>query len=400
MAFDYGCDPSYIQEKLSNIKVWPTEGTRTALVDADSIPYIVGYSSDMSQYLTAKRSGDFENSRVFQDKCDHANYLLNEWVNNAKCDSAILFLTNGADNFRLKIATAKPYKGQRVEEKPPFFYEIKNWLYTYHKAIMSDGCEADDEISMEAWRRILSFEGELWTPEHKAFSDFVIVSGDKDLGIIPTWRCQPKGNLEWIEPLGYLDPVWKEREITAYEYWPLFNGEAIALDDCVAPVHYAGSMCVKEKADLECNMEKWPMEYLWWTREPFAVQQDTYSRGANKGKGKFKRVKVGTKPTEYIHKLRGGGLKFFYSQLLTGDSVDNYPGLPGVGFSTAYDLLNDASSEQELVSRVRLLYIQEHKGDIEKAMLALQEQGQLAWMITKRGELWSLPSSNGRSFPG
>lgn len=400
MGFDYGCDPAYVIKQESHIKVWPTEGKRTALIDADSIPYIVGYTSDMAQYLKAKRSGNFSESKVFQDKCDHANYLLNKWVENAGCDSAILFLTDGSDNYRLKIATLKPYKGQRVEEKPPFFYEIKLWLQTFHNARMSQACEADDEISIEAWKRILSFDGELWTDEHKAFSDFVVVSGDKDLGIIPTWRCQPDGNLEWIEPLGYIDPVWKTREVTAYEYWPVFNGEPVSLEDCVVPIRYAGSMQLKEKAELQGPLDKWELGYIWWTKEPFAKQQDIYSRGEKKGKGKFKRVQVGKKPSEYIHKLKGGGLKFFYSQLLTGDSVDNYPGLPGVGFSTAYELLSDAKDEQELVSRVRQLYISEYKGDIESALKAMLEQGRLAWMQTRRKELWSIPSSNGKSFHG
>lgn len=400
MAFDYGVDPSLVIKQESNIKIWPTEGRRTALVDADSIPYIVGYTSDMAQYLKAKRSGNFSESQVFKDKCDHANYLLNRWITNAGCDSAILYLTDGSDNFRLKIATAKPYKGQRVDEKPPFFYEIKLWLQTFHNAKMSCCCEADDEISIEAWKRILAFDGQLWTDEHKAFSDFVIISGDKDLGIIPTWRCQPDGNLEWINPLGYIDPVWKSREITAYEYWPVFKGQPISIDDCVVPMKYAGSITVKRKEDLICPKDKWEMDHIWWTEGPFSSKQDVYSRGEKKGKGKFKRVQVGKKPSEYIHKLKGGGLKFFYSQLLTGDSVDNYPGLPGVGFSTAYELLNDAKSEQELVSRVRQLYISEHKGDIEAALKALLEQGRLAWMQTRREELWNIPSSQGQSFPG
>ena len=158
-------------------------------------------------------------------------------------------------------------------------------------------------------------------------------------------------------------------------------------------------MVVKKREELVCPKEKWEMDYVWWTEAPFSKQQDTYSRGSNKGKGKFKRVQVGKKPSEYIHKLKGGGLKFFYSQMLTGDSVDNYPGLPGVGFSTAYDLLHDAKSEQELVSRVRQLYISEHNGDIQAALVSLLEQGRLAWLQTYRDELWEIPTSKGGSFP-
>jgi hypothetical protein len=47
-------------------------------------------------------------------------------------------------------------------------------------------------------------------------------------------------------------------------------------------------------------------------------------------------------------KMLGGGLMFFYSQLLTGDTVDNIPGLPNYGIAKAYKLLKDCKTEEEL----------------------------------------------------
>jgi 5'-3' exonuclease len=84
-------------------------------------------------------------------------------------------------------------------------------------------------------------------------------------------------------------------------------------------------------------------------------------------------------------KLNGTGLHFFYSQLITGDVVDNYKGLDNVGCTVAYELLKDSKDEQELFDKVADLY-KEKIGD--EWFTYLLEQGQLAHMQTYRDELW------------
>jgi hypothetical protein len=394
MGFDYGVSEDVLNSSLcGNIKRWPKHGERTALVDADAIAYIVGYTADLQQYLKAKRSNDFNNSTAFLEKKDHANYVLNKWINDADCDSALLYLTDSINNFRLGIAKTKAYKEHRASEKPPFFYEIKQWLMDYHGAILSDGCEADDEISIEAWRRHLAFDGELWTPEHKKFSNFVIISMDKDLKIIPAWHHPPDKEMEWIEPLGYLEPIWKIKKVTAYSYWPLFKEKLVDINKCQAVTYYQGEIVLKSKKELECPKDKWELDHVWFYNEE---KQDVYTRGPNKGRGKFKRVKTGMKDSEYIDKLRGGGLKFFYSQILTGDPTDGYPGLEGFGKVKTYHLLDDAKNEEELYKRVLYQYQQKYK---QRAISMLIEQAELAWMQTMKGELWLPPKENKGSFP-
>jgi hypothetical protein len=77
-------------------------------------------------------------------------------------------------------------------------------------------------------------------------------------------------------------------------------------------------------------------------------------------------------------KLKGTGLKFFYSQLITGDTVDNIPGLPRRGPVFAYGLLSGCTSELEMFNAVRSAY-QDCYGDDHSA--AMREQVNLLWMI-------------------
>jgi 5'-3' exonuclease len=82
-------------------------------------------------------------------------------------------------------------------------------------------------------------------------------------------------------------------------------------------------------------------------------------------------------------KLVGAGLKFFYSQVLTGDAVDNYPGLPGCGPVAAHKSLHDCETEAELFERVAGLY-QKKCGDTWREDML--EQCRLAWMVRELDE--------------
>ena len=77
------------------------------------------------------------------------------------------------------------------------------------------------------------------------------------------------------------------------------------------------------------------------------------------------------------------GLVSFYTQILTGDRIDNIVGLKGIGPVKAKKLLADCTNEKELYSAVLKAY----DGD-EKRVL---ENGQLLWLQRKENELWQLP---------
>lgn len=89
--------------------------------------------------------------------------------------------------------------------------------------------------------------------------------------------------------------------------------------------------------------------------------------------------------TEYIDEFEA--YKSFALQMLTGDRVDNIPGLQGIGPVKAAKALKEAKTKEELLQEVWKLY-QEKEHDLEY----LTEQGQLLWLRRYEGELW-LPSN-------
>lgn len=82
-------------------------------------------------------------------------------------------------------------------------------------------------------------------------------------------------------------------------------------------------------------------------------------------------------------KLTGTGHKFFFSQLITGDTTDNIPGLPKKGPAEAYKLLSGleeyADMEKAVVEAYRVFY-----GDSWRE--ELMEQAHLLWMIRELDE--------------
>lgn len=324
--FEYGAEVS----EDNNLRVWPTEGTRVALIDGDMLPYIIGYTIKELTLVRANsrvRSGQvprIEDTPECKDACDRINSLLNSWVHMAKCDAAKVFMTDSPKNFRIRLAFSDEYKGGRKADKPPFFYEMRKHLMETHKAIVSEGDEADDLMSIEQWKAHHAFMKEaggqfdIGSPEHRAFADTVIVSGDKDLNVVPGWHLNPlnKDNKEvyWVDPMGWLT--------------------------------------LERKAD-------------------------------------------GT-----VKKLSGAGLKFFYAQMIIGDAVDNYKGIPLKGPKFAYDLLDKCKDEKSLYMAVLGAYkkkfgygavkLKNYRGGyrVGTAFDLMLEAGRLAHMAQFSGDIW------------
>lgn len=81
------------------------------------------------------------------------------------------------------------------------------------------------------------------------------------------------------------------------------------------------------------------------------------------------------------------GLRSFYTQLLTGDRVDNIAGLYGIGPVKAAKILKGCEGEQALYRAVVGAY-----KAAEETPERLLENGRLLWLSRYQGQRWELPS--------
>ena len=92
------------------------------------------------------------------------------------------------------------------------------------------------------------------------------------------------------------------------------------------------------------------------------------------------------------------GLRFFYSQILSGDAVDNIIGLFRVGPKTSADMLKTCRTEQQMfqvcldaymVSKEALMV---HPDDIYSwASDRVIENARLLWLRRYEGQMWEPP---------
>lgn len=80
---------------------------------------------------------------------------------------------------------------------------------------------------------------------------------------------------------------------------------------------------------------------------------------------------------------RATAIRNFYTQLLTGDNVDNIPGLQGIGPAKAKKALQDCETEEDMYQVVLNMYDQDKD--------TVLRNGRLLWIRRKPEELWSPP---------
>lgn len=90
--------------------------------------------------------------------------------------------------------------------------------------------------------------------------------------------------------------------------------------------------------------------------------------------------------------LIGTGFKFFYAQCITGDGVDNIPGLPRHGPKAALKILEGCETERECFEAVRDAY----RDTLLLADECLLEQARLLWMVRSldanlKPKIWEEP---------
>lgn len=103
-------------------------------------------------------------------------------------DLVLTVLLSGPGNFREKLATLKPYKGNRDPEHKPYWYaQIREYLTERWGATVVTGREADDEVSILAWQHIRENDDD----------GYVICTIDKDLDQVPGMHYDYKKHVHY-----------------------------------------------------------------------------------------------------------------------------------------------------------------------------------------------------------
>ena len=116
-----------------------------------------------------------------------------------------IFFLSGKDNFRYRVATVRPYKGNRDPSDKPVHYDgIRQWAIDILGARLVDGMEADDACAIEA---------------QKDKENSIIITNDKDLNQIPGWH------FDWTKE-GAVPIYVNSREAKLYLYKQCLAGDA------------------------------------------------------------------------------------------------------------------------------------------------------------------------------
>ncbi len=86
---------------------------------------------------------------------------------------------------------------------------------------------------------------------------------------------------------------------------------------------------------------------------------------------------------DYVNVEPFGGIKFFYTQILTGDTADNIVGLFRVGPVKAKKILEDAETEEDLWDCV----VKAYDGNEDRVI----ENARLLWLRREEEEIWQPP---------
>lgn len=150
---------------------------------------------------------------------------------------------------------------------------------------------------------------------------------------------RPPRPVYYQEIRDYLVRSWGATEITGYE-----------ADDALGMYQTDNTVAVHIDKDISMIVGK---HYHWVKSERYIVDNP-----------------FGQLPTDT---QRGTGKAFFFHQMLTGDNVDNIPGIPKIGPVKATKLLSKCKNEREMFDIVKEIYYNVYKEEAENILYEIAD---------------------------
>ena len=164
----------------------------------------------------------------------------------------------------------------------------------------------------------------------------------------------------------------KPRHLKDLKNYLIEKYQAVVSDGCEADDLLGIEQCKAESnSTIICSLDK-DLRMIPGNHYSFAI------RGTNKGTS-------WERPAEKVFVEPLEGLRHFYTQVLTGDSVDNVKGAPGIGKVKAKRILQDCINEQEMFEAVRDCFYCDEE---------LLITGQCLWIWRKDKDIWKFPNDS------
>lgn len=219
----------------------------------------------------------------------------------------------------------------------PFAYRA---AFSCEDESIEDAIDKVDDLLDQALQEVL------WSPTEEDYQVFLTGKGNFRYDIAVTHEY--KGNRKSVDKPQHLQEIRQHME----ENWSAIVSEGEEADDLIGiwATNYGPEAIV---ISIDKDMLQIPCTHY------------------NPNKREFKTM------TEFE------GLKFFYTQILTGDRADNIVGLYGIGPAKANVLLGDCETEQDLYEACLHAYSGEEARVIENA--------RLLWLRRYEGQVWEPP---------
>lgn len=187
-------------------------------------------------------------------------------------------------------------------------------------------------------------------------------------------------------------------ELDCEDYKGFLTGRGNFRDAIAVTVPYKGQRVTEKPVHLQslrCHLvTSWGFEVVQGIEADDAVgiaayavpEDETIMVHIDKDLNQFRGWHYNYRKKEKYYVSEFEGLTAFYTQILTGDRIDNIIGLKGIGPVKAKRILEECTNESELYQAVLKAY----EGDQQRVL----ENGQLLWLQRSPNQVWTPPSSS------